>query len=251
MQRVNTSTVPAYVWDTKDSELDDLLHNPDPVRDAALDRHFDPFSARGWINASAIFALVAGLIILFAGYPIIAWEQRHHPGGPGFNLGGINGTGQIPKLPGIPSLIDDATPSEFLSRVGTDGKTKYNLVFSDEFETDGRSFYPGDDPYWEAVDLNYWPTGDIEWYDPSAVTTEGGKLVITLDEVENHNLNFRSGMLTSWNKFCFTTGYIEVSVSMPGSPQAAGLWPGALKLRTSILTSSNDHRSRLDHGQPW
>lgn len=34
------------------------------------------------------------------------------------------------------------------------------------------------------------------------------------------------GMLTSWNKFCFTTGYIEVSVSMPGSPKAPGLWPG-------------------------
>ena len=35
------------------------------------------------------------------------------------------------------------------------------LVFSDEFNVDGRSFYPGDDPYWEAVDLHYWPTGDL------------------------------------------------------------------------------------------
>lgn len=34
------------------------------------------------------------------------------------------------------------------------------------------------------------------------------------------------GMLTSWNKFCFTTGYIEVSVSLPGSPNVPGLWPG-------------------------
>ena len=25
------------------------------------------------------------------------------------------------------------------------------LVFSDEFEEDGRSFFPGDDAYWEAV----------------------------------------------------------------------------------------------------
>lgn len=33
-------------------------------------------------------------------------------------------------------------------------------------------------------------------------------------------------MMTSWNKLCFTTGYIEVSVSMPGSPTAPGLWPG-------------------------
>jgi hypothetical protein len=55
----------------------------------------------------------------------------------------------------------------------------------DEFNTDGRSFYPGDDPYWcvsfslvtlqltqhrEAVDLHYWPTGDLEWYDPGVRT---------------------------------------------------------------------------------
>jgi beta-glucan synthesis-associated protein KRE6 len=69
--------------------------------------------------------------------------------------------------------------------------------------------------------------------------------VITLSEVSNHNLNFQSGefswqpildstlisnfpgMLTSWNKFCLTTGYIEVSVSLPGSVRAPGLWPGA------------------------
>lgn len=28
---------------------------------------------------------------------------------------------------------------------------QWELVFSDEFEQDGRSFFPGDDPYWEAV----------------------------------------------------------------------------------------------------
>ena len=32
----------------------------------------------------------------------------------------------------------------------------------------------------------------------------------------NHGLDFRSGMLQSWNKFCFTTGYVEVSVTLPG-----------------------------------
>lgn len=37
------------------------------------------------------------------------------------------------------------------------------LVFSDEFNTEGRSFYPGDDPYWEAADLYYWSTNDLEW----------------------------------------------------------------------------------------
>jgi hypothetical protein len=32
----------------------------------------------------------------------------------------------------------------------------------------------------------------------------------------NHGLGYRSGMLQSWNKFCFTTGYVEVSVTLPG-----------------------------------
>jgi len=33
-------------------------------------------------------------------------------------------------------------------------------------------------------------------------------------------------MVTTWNKFCFNTGYVEVAISMPGSPQVPGLWPG-------------------------
>ncbi|KAJ8606859.1 hypothetical protein MRB53_040669 [Persea americana] len=34
-------------------------------------------------------------------------------------------------------------------------------------------------------------------------------------------------MLSSWNKFCFTGGYVEVSVQMPGTTQVSGLWPAA------------------------
>jgi beta-glucanase (GH16 family) len=52
-------------------------------------------------------------------------------------------------------MIDNDTPQSALTRVGGDGNT-YDLVFSDEFNTDGRTFYPGDDPYWEAADLHYW-----------------------------------------------------------------------------------------------
>jgi beta-glucan synthesis-associated protein KRE6 len=130
------------------------LHNPDPIRDAALDRSFTLFSLRGWLNASALLVLLVGLITLFAGYPIVAWYRRTRLQVPGFNIGGVNGSGQIPDL-NMPSLVDSDTPSLAYSRTGTDGKT-YNLVFSDEFNTDGRTFYPGDDPFWEAVDLQYW-----------------------------------------------------------------------------------------------
>ncbi|KAF8886596.1 beta-glucan synthesis-associated [Gymnopilus junonius] len=45
---------------------------------------------------------------------------------------------------------------------------------------------------------------------------------------DNHGLDYRSGMLQTWNKFCFTTGYIEVSVTFPGPDQnTQGYWPGA------------------------
>ena len=60
------------------------------------------------------------------------------------------------------------------------------------------------------------------------VTTEGGHLVITMDEQFAHDLNFQSGMIQSWNKFCFTTGYVEVAVSLPLSTRQPGTWPGRL-----------------------
>jgi beta-glucan synthesis-associated protein KRE6 len=75
------------------------------------------------------------------------------------------------------------------------------------------------------------------------VTTKDGKLVITMSEVQNHDLDFMSGeyvyldtslqllilnlgMVTSWNKLCFMTGYVEVSISLPGTVDAPGFWPG-------------------------
>ncbi|KIO18685.1 hypothetical protein M407DRAFT_62009, partial [Tulasnella calospora MUT 4182] len=79
-----------------DPDLDDALHNPDPVRDAILDKKWTLFSLRGWANLSMIGALLLALIILFAGWPVISWVRTLHPSGPGYNLGGINSTGQIP-----------------------------------------------------------------------------------------------------------------------------------------------------------
>ena len=180
----NTSTVPAYMWDTKDPDLDDALHNPDPRVDAAQDSSFALFSGRGWANVSVLVLLMAGLVTLFAGYPIISFYHATPLAILGDNFGGGNGTGQIPDLPNAPTLIDSDTPKEYYTKTASDGST-WNLVFSDEFNQDGRTFWPGDDPYWEAVDLHYWfvahpltchfhltrqrenrPTGDLEWYNP-------------------------------------------------------------------------------------
>lgn len=93
--------------------------------------------------------LIVALLTLFAGYPLITHFTRHREA---WQFATTNGTGQVPLLINLPSMIDPMTPSDVMTRTGFDGE-EYELVFSDEFETDGRSFYPGDDPFWEAVDL--------------------------------------------------------------------------------------------------
>jgi beta-glucanase (GH16 family) len=111
-------------------------------------------------------------------------------------------------------------------RSAFDGST-LNLVFSDEFNDDNRTFYPGDDPFWTAPNIWYGATQDLEWYDPDAVTTGGGTLQLRMDAFPNHNLQYRSGMLNSWNQLCFKGGVMEISMSLAGPAGVPGLWPGA------------------------
>lgn len=122
-------------------------------------------------------------------------------------------------------LIDPDTPSSAKSRTGANGNQQ-SLVFSDEFNSAGRTFYPGDDAYFQGVDLWYGVTEDLEWYDPDAITTADGTLTIRFDAFQNHNLNYRSGMLQSWNQMCFKSGYLEAAISLPGAGDTIGFWPG-------------------------
>ena len=164
---------------------------------------------------------------LSAGYPIITHYRAARQGKLGaYNLGGTNASGQVPAIPGNHGLIDEDTPKSAYHTVSWyDNKTPMTLVFSDEFNTPGRTFWPGDDPYWEAVNLHYWETNNLEWYHPSAITTENGSLVITLEQKEINNLNYQGGMMSTWNKFCYTGGYVEANVSLPGVNNVVGLWP--------------------------
>ena len=47
-----------------------------------------------------------------------------------------------------------------------------------------------------------------------------------MDAFQSHNLNYRSGMLQSWNQLCFKGGRIEASLSLPGRGDIEGFWPG-------------------------
>ncbi len=116
---------------------------------------------------------------------------------------------------------------------------------SDEFNVPNRTFKDGDDPAWTALDKSDDDSsaaggGSLHFYNSSMVsTTEDGLLEIRsiLRDTEwNHfdpikrkykhvKKHFSSGMVQSWNKFCFTGGIIEVDVIFPGDPYIGGLWP--------------------------
>ncbi|KAI9463509.1 glycoside hydrolase family 16 protein [Russula earlei] len=229
-------------------EPDDYLHNPDPKRDRYYDHGGHIFTARGFANLGCLVLLLAALLMLFAGYPIYShFTTKRQTTQGAFNYGGTNASGQVPLTPHNIGLIDPSTPQSAYTKPSfADPTQNWDLVFSDEFNVDGRTFWPGDDPYWEAVDLNYWQTADVEWYDPKQAFTKDGYLWLTINTtapIDNHNMTHISGMIQSWwvmvscilpsrpttlslrNKFCFTGGMIEASVRLPGSSKMAGFWP--------------------------
>ncbi|KAJ3736703.1 glycoside hydrolase family 16 protein [Lentinula guzmanii] len=208
------------------SEPDDYLHNPDPKRDRKNDKGGTFLTARGFANLGCLAILLVALVGLFAGYPVASHFITHSVStNGGFNLGGTNASGQVPSMPGNWGMIDLETPQDAYTYTSFYDNSEMQLIFSDEFNTDGRTFYPGDDPYWEAVDLHYWQTNNLEWYSPEAITTKNGSLVITLSKKVNHGLNYQGGMMSTWNKFCFTGGLVLASVNLPGANNVLGLWP--------------------------
>ncbi|UZJ56521.1 hypothetical protein CBS101457_005841 [Exobasidium rhododendri] len=214
-------------WHTDKEEPDDYLH------DVSKPDQNQYLSARGMMNLGTLVLLALSIAMLFMGYPILSEFYFDKEGyKDGFGLGGSNASGQIPDVERMgfrASLIDKDTPRSSYKKMGLglNNDETWNLQWSDEFDVPGRSFYPGDDPFWEAVNLYAHGTADYEWYDPAAVTTRNGSLVITCTEQDNqnHNLRFRSGQVTTWNQLCYTGGYLETSVVLPGSPRISGWWP--------------------------
>jgi len=158
-----------------------------------------------------------------------------------------------------PSRSPSASPSEY----PTFSPTKsYELVFSDEFNVPSRSFEDGTDPRWTALDKNDYTNGAFHYYTPRNAETRDGHLVITSEAADTEIIgfndiklkrvhdtkHFRSAMLQSWNKFCFTGGIVEAEVTLPGRPDVGGLWPafwllGNLARHTYVGSS--------EHIWPW
>ena len=157
-----------------DDDLDDHLHTFTAAEKKDLSSPFVITSWRGWANALTLAFLACAVVGLFAVYPIATYyvELNASSGSlrSGYNLGGINATGQVPSITGLPTMIDADTPSDVYTRTGFDGET-WTLTFSDEFNKDGRTFFNGDDPFFEAVDLHYWPTGWVRSLQSRAALT--------------------------------------------------------------------------------
>lgn len=212
----------------EDVEKDDYMHNPDP-NDKDGVRCAELFSKRGIVNLGGLMFLTIGILMLFIGYPVLTFIRRIINPADGRDACASNPLCLKQNYPLLKNIrsgpIDPLTPKSALTKTSHTGST-LNLVFSDEFEDDGRTFYPGDDPYFSGVNLWYGVTQDLEWYDPDAITTADGTLTIRFDAFENHGLAYRSGMLQSWNQLCFKGGRLEASISLPGRGDVSGFWPG-------------------------
>eukprot|EP00529_Nitzschia_sp_RCC80_P009775 CAMPEP_0113502760 /NCGR_PEP_ID=MMETSP0014_2-20120614/33756_1 /TAXON_ID=2857 /ORGANISM="Nitzschia sp." /LENGTH=796 /DNA_ID=CAMNT_0000397629 /DNA_START=212 /DNA_END=2602 /DNA_ORIENTATION=- /assembly_acc=CAM_ASM_000159 len=137
--------------------------------------------------------------------------------------------------------VDPDTPSKDMSTKSLyrkDGRD-FQLIFSDEFERDGRTFHDGTDPRWTAINKNDYTNLALHYYSHDNAVTTDGVLRITTERKENAYRAFnektkrfyndkkyiQSAMVQGWNKFCFTGGIVEISAKLPGSPRIGGLWP--------------------------
>lgn len=238
----------AFPLHIDEKEPDDELHNPDPIKDAEYEKNrmladlktMDKRSIGGLIGmiffvlgAAAIFIVLPAVAFTHGGEDS-SFTSNQSASGSGSNTTGVQGSNRYevltnyiyPQLSAIrTNLVDSDTPQSAYTRTAKDG-SDWKLVFSDEFNAEGRTFYEGDDQFWYGADFHYDATKDLEWYDPDALTTDTGTLQIRMDAFKNHNLYYRSGMLHSWNRMCFTQGVMEVSARLPNYGNIKGLWPG-------------------------
>ncbi|KAJ5253865.1 hypothetical protein N7524_011045 [Penicillium chrysogenum] len=200
----------------EDVEKDDYLHNPDP---ADKDRDCDIWNRRGIVNVGGLAIFTLGLLVLFIGYPLISslvGMAKHHDGAchPADTL--CLDVGERPLLQNLRmGLIDPDTPKEALTKKSANGK-EMKLVFSDEFNMPGRTFFEDDDPFFQAVDIWYGVTQDKE----KALSSFG---LITLRITV---LTTDPGWYKAGTSSASRGGRLEASMSLPGDGHIEGFWPG-------------------------
>jgi hypothetical protein len=109
-----------------------------------------------------------------------------------------------------------------------------NLVFSDEFNTDGAP----DPSKWDYnLGAGGWGNGELQNYtnSPTNVSVQGGNLKITAKAQNLGGSNYTSARIKSENKFEFTYGKIEFRAKMP---TGGGTWPALWLLGQNYATNT-------------
>ncbi|RHZ20392.1 hypothetical protein DYB37_000834 [Aphanomyces astaci] len=103
----------------------------------------------------------------------------------------------------------------------------YHLIFSDEFNTTKRLFEAGNDPKWTALENLDLTNMGQHYFSPQAVQTDDGNLIITTSKPkkEYKGAKYVSGSVQTWNKFCFTGGFVIMRAILPGKWGIPGTWP--------------------------
>ena len=112
-----------------------------------------------------------------------------------------------------------------------EGPTYDNLVWSDEFNTDGAP----DASKWNfELGGGGWGNNEVQVYTNNAsnVKVEGGNLKITLKKETDGS--YTSARLTTHNKFDFTYGRVEARAKLPSG---GGTWPAIWMLGSNYQTS--------------
>lgn len=139
--------------DDLDEELQAIVSSEDYPRKG----FWGGFNKKGLRTMFCLVSLITGALGLFIVLPVVVFTG-HTTGKPWGK--------EIPETPKLidynypilkasrKDLIDSDTPEWAYTRKSVYGGD-LRLVFSDEFNVDGRTFYENDDQFWEAADLHY------------------------------------------------------------------------------------------------
>ncbi|KAL3666340.1 hypothetical protein V7S43_008592 [Phytophthora oleae] len=155
-------------------------------------------------------------------------------------MNATTGDATYPTKSGIKTWVDPATPDDRQLYINSRGR-RWDLVMSDEFNTPNRSFRPGDDHIWTSLEKPDGVNGALELYSHNMTSTKCDddgtcyfyiKAVDEVNVIHVYNMYthppgytdayffYRSGMVQSWNKFCYQGGMIEIRVQLPGAVSA-------------------------------
>jgi hypothetical protein len=108
-----------------------------------------------------------------------------------------------------------------------------NLVWSDEFDTDGAP----DASKWNmetGTGDGGWGNNEAQFYKAENATVTGGKLIITAKKETFQGSQYTSARMNSHSHFDFTYGKVEWSAKLP---TGQGTWPALWMLGSNYLTN--------------